>query len=104
MMMRMNHPNFPFQCFRIIHSVFYKDYQKNPDIIKEYDLTKDEQLIIKHLFFTDPSNKNLAEQLNMSESKIKQDLTGIYNKFNIREGGSKRTELVARLCHLGYKE
>jgi DNA-binding CsgD family transcriptional regulator len=89
-------------CFTI-HSIFYKDFEPIKRFDTDNKLTESEKDIIKCLFEADPSNRNIANKLDLSEATIKKDLGLLYDKFEIIQGGSKRTELVTKLIRLGYK-
>ena len=89
--------------FSYSHYLFYYSHYKEPTNIKDkYKLSNQETLIIECLFKKNPSNKNIASQLYLSEATIKADLGVIYKKFGILSGGSKKTELVAKLVKEGY--
>ncbi len=89
--------------FALIHYYIYQsNYHELPDIKTKYHLTNQEMLIIECLFKKDPSNKNIASQLILSESTVKADLGIIYKKLGILSGGSKKAELVSKLAIEGF--
>lgn len=83
----------------LIHYViYYNEYKTEP----KHDFTDKEVLIIKELFEEDPSNKNIANKLNISEASVKADLGRIYAKMGINYGGGKKTELAVKLARCGW--
>ncbi len=89
-------------AFSTLHYfIYYKEYKQQMEL-HELRITDQEVRIIEQLGIKDPSNKRIADNLNMSESDVKAKLGKIYTKFNIISGGSKKTELVAKLARLGF--
>ncbi len=82
------------------YNIYYNSYKEKPDIKAKYKLTDQEYKLINiflDLCQTDPSNKAIAEKMFISESHIKTLFNSIYDKFDIKKGGNKKTVLIFKL-------
>ncbi len=92
----------------IVHlKIYNKSYTENPDIKKLYNLTKLDMIILDSLFLPDPCLKTmqnyvLKKDIHCSKTYVKDRLQQFYDIFDIKSGGSRKTELVVRLVRLGY--
>lgn len=91
-----------FLCL-LHYYIYYDEYKIETQVKDKYQLTKQEISIINEVLKPNPGNKRIASDLCMSEENVKRILGNIYIKFDILKGGSKKTELVAKLARLGYK-
>ncbi len=92
----------------VIHYInFYDSYVEPPDIKKLYNLTKLDMIILDALFLPDPCLKTIQDRvlkkdIHCSKTYVKDRLQQFYDIFDIKSGGSRKTELVVRLVRLGY--
>ncbi len=87
--------------------IYYDSYKETPDIKKLYNLTKLDMIILDSLFLPDPCLKTmqnyvLKKDIHCSKTYVKDRLQQFYDIFDIKSGGSRKTELVVRLVRLGY--
>ncbi len=87
--------------------IYYNEYKETPDIKKLYNLTKLDMIILDSLFLPDPCLKTmqnyvLKKDIHCSKTYVKDRLQQFYDIFDIKSGGSRKTELVVRLVRLGY--
>jgi hypothetical protein len=82
----------------LLHYYFYHNsYKEKLDIKKKYNLTDYELKLINvflDLCSSDPSYKILADKTHSTETNIKAQFKVIFEKFDIKKGGNKKTVLM----------